>query len=285
MTAADRPTMSKFEPLYDAHAIDQMGIVVQVSQPLEFEQLELAVKASDQFKSESELPVSHPIQSFSVGFAVGGAASPQTPAIRRAGQSLQKLLPDGTPALELRIEPQRIGLIVRRYTRWADIRSLATKYLGGLLGHYISRRTLQSVSLAYTDRFFWDGNSEDAQPSSLLRENAKYLAPHVLHETDLWHSHSGRFVKVDAKIKRLVQVNTDCIDQDLRGVSRRVIAVTTNLADIFGQPGYATLDVPKDAAASFACERLDSLHSESKVMLADVINDQMCKRIGLMESL
>jgi uncharacterized protein (TIGR04255 family) len=272
--------MSKFEPLFDAHAIEQLVLAVQFANPLPSDQLQLAMKATDAF--HADLPVSNPIHTVSFGFAIGQAVAVPSPTLTPNGQHLTtKTASNGQADEELRVETQQITFASRSYTRWADVGGRASKYFSALIPHYSKCGPVRGISLAYVDKFFWDGAEEAADPRLLLREGSRWLAPHILDTPNLWHSHTGLFVRFDDQTRRLININADCVDQLIRGESKRVVSITTNLTDSFGQAGYAVSSVPATELATFVCSRLDLLHGESKSLLTGVITDAMCRRIGL----
>lgn len=271
-------SIGRFEPIHDAHAIEQVAIVVQFSRQLDDEQLTAAVAAAGQFKDE--LPGAAEIQA--VAITLGGAI-PVMPPMPNAigGRIMNRVRPDGVVESELRMERATLVFRTTTYTRWADFWGQARRYFGSLLPIYAPGGEIGAIGLNYVDKFYWNGDAADIRPALLLRQGSRYVSPYVYEARDLWHSHVGAFVRDGQYVKRLVNINLDCSDE-IRPTQRRVIAITTVLTDMLHQPGYGSLDLA-GSAVEFFSERAEQLHTDSKRAFAEVIDEQMCRRIALAE--
>ena len=267
--------MGRFEPIHDAHAIEQVALVLQTARPLDDAQIAGASEAAERFKSE--LPGVAQIQQFSFGFGTIGAL-PRVP-VPFAGRVLTKTRPDGVIESELRLERGAITFRTTAYTRWDAIWAQARRYFETLLPFYVPASEIGAVALNYVDKFYWDGDVTEMRPKALLRPGSPYVCPHVYDARDLWHSHMGSFEAIDEVAKRLLNINLDCNDEN-QPQKRRVVSVTTVLTDMLGQPGYVAPELA-NSGVEFFCERAERLHSGSKSTLAAILDDQMCRRIGL----
>ena len=267
----------RFEPSHDAHAIEQVAIVVQFCRQLDDEQLTAAVAAAGQFKDElpgaAELPA--------VAIALG--AIPVMPRLPNplGGRIMNRMRPDGVVESELRMERTAIVFRTTTYTRWADFWGQTRRYFEALLPIYAPAGEIGAVGLNYVDKFYWDGLAADIRPALLLRQGSRYVSPYIYEAGDLWHSHVGAFVREDQYVKRLVNINLDCSDES-RPTSRRVIAITTVLTDMLNQPGYRSITLA-GSTVEFFSEKAEQLHADSKRAFAEVIDEQMCRRIALTE--
>ena len=122
---------------------------------------------------------------------------------------------------------------------------------------------------------------KDLRVHHLLRIGSRYVAPHVFELTDLWHSHTGAFQRIDDATKRLLNINVDCNDDLTSGVSQQTIAIATILTDMFNQPGYVPTTLAAIDSMDFFEQRLKLLHDHGKDIFGETINDDACKRIGL----
>jgi len=110
------------------------------------------------------------------------------------------------------------------------------------------------------------------------------LCPHIYGADDLWHSHTGKFMRVENNIKRLINLNIDCLDErDASGEDQRAVKIATVITDSFNQPDYDATSIEPQSVENFVDEHMDKLHKFSKQTLAGIICDDMCKRIGLFE--
>lgn len=275
----DQKIKERFEPLHEAHAIEQVLFVVQISPALDDRALAEARKIAGQFRSE--LPGSTEIQGFAMAIGGPGPMTP-IPTGPMVGSVFHRTRPDGTIENELRIERASVTFRTTSYTRWDAVWTQASKYLSALVPHYLSRASLSALSLNFVDKFVWAGEVGRAGAGLLLRSGSNYLCPHIFAAEDLWHSHTGVFLRPNDATKRLLNINVDCLDQSQPDGQRRVVGITTVLTDFLNQPGYtATVVSPDDR--SFIDHRMKQLHNFSKETFGNIINDDMSKRIALID--
>ena len=270
-----------FEPLHDAHAIEQVVFAVQFLGPLD----------ESTFKEASDIldPITGDLPKKSVAgipnlvaFTIGDQAAPLSmlppAALGRVYQSFQ---PDGTIGTEVRLDRGSMVFRTTLYTRWAATWSRAQKYFGAVIPKCVPKTRIAGVSLNYVDKFIWTGDPAECRPANLLEPKSKYLCPHVYDSEDLWHSHTGAFSRVDNQTKRLLNVNVDYIDERKGDVQRRMISIGTALSDLTNQPDYAPLDIAEKDAISFIDSKMQHLHDFGKIIFANIVNDEMSKRIAL----
>jgi len=269
-----------FEPVHDAHAIEQAAFLVQFSQPIEISRFNDATKAFKQkfgTGDTAELPGNQAL--LHVAFQIGSVPSSS------AGNTAHQFLRTSAAGIienELRMELSSIVFRTSTYTRWANISAQVSRYMGMLLPYYNSAQ-IASVGFTVVDKFVWQGAIDSCNPSLLLRNGSPYVCPHVLKERGLWHSHTGMFIRYNNFTKRLLNLNLDCLEESSStGELRNVISVTTVVTDTFNQPGYDTsAPLPDGKVMGFVDQKMDELHTYSKQVFADTVNDNTCQRIAL----
>lgn len=272
----------QFVPLHDAHAIEQVLMVLQMAQPLDAETFKSVRKTAEQFSgAEGELPGKSEIQRLVMAFGQDPSIAGQMPQAETHGLMLSRTAPNGVIETELRIEPASITFRTTTYSRWQSIWEQANRYFQALTGIYAEKNAISAISLNYIDKFVWSGDPTKCSPKQILKAQSPYIAPHVYSQTDLWHSHTGAFLRVDAQTKRLLNVNIDFLHEEPIAGSRKVIGISTVLTDMFNQPGYDSLVLPPVDASAFVANRMKSLHDYSKLVFADVISEDMGKRVAL----
>lgn len=272
--------VGQFEPLHDAHAIEQIQIIIGFSEPLGPEKISHVREAMNAF--QDELPGETLLQSISllVEQSPGATASASTQS-QPNGFARLRAGPDAAIQTEVRIEPTAIRVRTTVYTRWATIWAQIGQYLRTIVGTFVENSKVTSVSLVFVDKFVWNGQADQCKPASLLRAASRHLCPHVFTAPDMWHSHTGAFSYADRHTKRLMNVNVDYLEEPGLKGPRRVVGIATVLTDMFNQPELEPLHIlPGDAFSSLE-ERLGQLHDVSKDIFADVISDAMCDRIAL----
>jgi uncharacterized protein (TIGR04255 family) len=264
----------RFEPLHEAHAIEQVIFVVQIDRPLDDTNIAAIYKVAEQF--QPELPGRVEIQGFALTIGSRGPSGPIS-----AGRVFSRTRPDGTTESELRVERDSVTFRTSLYTRWNEIWGQARKYFDAIVPMYVGQANISGISLNYVDKFLWVGVPAECRPNILLRPESIYLCPYVYNVQDLWHSHTGAFMRVSNETKRLLNVNVDCLDENRPNGIQRVVAITTVLSDLINQPGYAPSQVAANAATEFLDTRMRQLHDFGKEVFGKIINDDMCRRIAL----
>ena len=191
--------MPGFKPIHDAHAIERVSIGIQFVEPLNETDFKTIRELASTFKDD--LPRQVEIQGMMVSFGPPGRSpDPSFPG----GFLLQDMERDGSISSELRVETASMTYGTDTYNRWQDVWSKAKKYFNILIPQFLSYSKIVSINLTYVDKFVWDGEISECQPSLLLRNNSEYICSHVYNSGELWHTHTGKFVGVEGKYKRLL---------------------------------------------------------------------------------
>ena len=265
-----------WEPIHDAHAIEQVAFVLQMAQPIEEAPFARAREVAKQFKNESDLPGQRDIQRLAFSF---GAQTPLPPP--SVPLVLQRISADGTPEKELKIDSESITFKTFRYTRWNEAWLQARRYFEELVPIYAASGMAVGISLNYIDKFKWAGNLNECKTNLLLRHGSNYLCPHIFESDDFWHSHTGAFIRTNQTTKRLLNVNVDYLDEIRPDETQRIVAITTVLTDLMNQPGYDETEVNANNAINLLDGRMQELHLFGKKVFSNIISDDMCKRIAL----
>lgn len=270
--------LGHFEPIHEAHAIEQVLFALQFERPLRDSGLEKARGFAEEFKEE--LPGRAEIQGVTFAIGAGGPVG-SIPALPSSGVIRSRTAPDGTIENELRVEPASLTFRTTIYSRWKDVWSRSRKYFGAIAPAYISESRLTGISVNFVDKFIWTGSPEECKPSEMLRPGSDYLSPHVYGLKNLWHNHTGAFLRIDEKTKRLLNVNVDLLDENQPNGLRRVLIVRTVLTDLLNQPGYEASAVAAANIVDFVDTHIQDLHAFGKIVFGNIINDEMSKRIAL----
>lgn len=270
-----------FEPIHDAHAIEHVVFVLQIDPPLDDARFVEVRKNAEQFMGD--LPGRVDMQALMrLAIGIPGVAVPAA-SPSPFGTAFNRSRPDGTVENELRIDRNSITFRTLLYTRWDAVWKQARKYFDVLVPKYVLQSRITGMSLNYVDKFIWIGDPSECKPTQLLRTGSKYLAPHVFELSDFWHSHTGAFLRSDQQTKRLLNINVDYLEENLPENNRRVVAITTILTDMMNQPNYSALEVTPDTATEVLSTHMQELHAFGKMTFANIINDEMSKRVALID--
>lgn len=282
--------MGAFEPIHDAHAIEQVAMAIQLVAPLDDMMFALALARTEALREVFPRVMDLPgggIQLIGAGqqIAIQAVQFPNVISQQQqvsGGRIFGKYRSNGSVESELRVERTSVSYRSSAYTSWRDVWKIAKGYFNCVIPIFAEASIpLLGISLNYVDKFRWNGPMDDIRVQNLLRTGSRYVAPHVFDLKDLWHSHTGAFQRMDDETKRLLIINIDCNDDMSTGVSQRTIAIATILTDMFNQPGYGPKTLSEPASMDFFEHRLKLLHDHGKEIFGETINDDMCKRIGL----
>ncbi len=114
---------------------------------------------------------------------------------------------------QVQISPLLIAYRTWRYVSWnwqlSRIRTLLSPALRLTSGVIFTN----SIRLEYLDRFRFEGDTERAMASGVLKDDSTWVAPHIFSRSDLWHSHSGAYLSDDGPTKRIQQVHVETVNE------------------------------------------------------------------------
>lgn len=211
------------------------------------------------------------------------------------GFTFDSLKPDGAIERSITLVGNKISIMRADYESWdktwGEVRGLFMLMLPALL----ERSAVIGFHLEYHDRFVWDGERDRFRPEMVFRRGSQWLTPNVFETEELWHSHHGFFEYrnqpckhqllnvVEAQMLPIEDTANDsgnALAADVKLKHRVIHGVVraggppeeTNAVEaIFGTEGGAGL------IDTCMCE----MHDENKLILAQLINDEMCDRIKL----
>lgn len=198
-----------------------------------------------------------------------------------ASLSYEALMRDGNPEFGLRIEGNAIMYLIGRYTRWDDMWPNASSALKRVLGLVSRENKVRSYATEYTDLFRALGSYADFQIGGIIRPECRFLAPHVYTQSLNWHSHTGYFEELKEPVshRALHRINVDLRDnasEKSRDLS--VVLFHSIMGNV--EPFGDTAALP-EAIEARGIENFRALHDMDKAILREILNDDMCTRIGL----
>jgi uncharacterized protein (TIGR04255 family) len=270
-----------FEPVHDAHAIEQVTFSLQFTRHLDDAAI-TRLQAECAARLGTDLPGKHEIRSIGVSVGPQGLVPIAGAASAPDGFLRMRVSPTGAVEKELRVERGGTSFRTTTYTRWAAVWADARRCFEVVMGSLPADVGLVAHSLQYVDRFDWSGTPSECRAAELIAPGSEFVAPYVFRSEDLWHSHFGAFMRLDEFTKRLLLVNLDALDEASQdGISRRSVRITTGVTDLLSQPGYRERVVPAGEVIRYLDERQDGAHTVLKNVIGDILNDGMRRKIGI----
>jgi uncharacterized protein (TIGR04255 family) len=279
--------MSVIRPAKDVHAIDSVVFGVTFDSPLNIGALNAIDTHHSKFKDELPrrsqahgltLPFQPPLNvNPQVTMQALGMVPMQTGIV---GLMFDSLAPNGNVVRGMSITMNQLEIIRADYKNWSNTWPEIRALLRIVMPICLQNRSIMSVSVVYSDKFFYNGDYSDFRADMILQRGSPYVPPHVFDRKLNWHSHTGWFEDGSAPFQHrlLTHVNIDLLDQD--NFSERLVQInlshTADRINFLGDPISERDDgaTPLDALFSH-------LHSFDKQILSRILNLETCRLIDL----
>jgi uncharacterized protein (TIGR04255 family) len=269
-----------WRPIQEQHAIVAVGAVIQFREELSQRVLRKVVATAEEAAFAQGLRSRSRTNSLQVQIGeLGRAEKIETPAggymftsLSRAGDD--ESVPD-TVSEQLVLESHRVLYRTMIYPSWGKVVDKLKTLFVPAVRIALEVAAPQSYRLEYLDRFWFDGDPEDALAEQLLTTESKFLPPHIFGSRTQWHVHTGSYVGLN----QVLQINADCIDRDdIVGVDtpRRSVNLVTALEQRFPSDEASDGLTAEDVLDGFI-----QMHGDLKNVLRDIISPEMSEAIHL----
>ncbi|HKR92649.1 hypothetical protein [Novosphingobium sp.] len=261
--------MSQYRPINDDHAVENVDFQLIFDGNVAPALFSLAQANHHEWREE--------LPALQVGALQGVEGLPAT---FTAGLAFSYLRPDGSPAWQMRFDPQTLTVTCGRYTRWvrvwSDARSLLEKALGLFAkDESLSARKIAAIRLQVGDRF--EVPETEWSPDGLLRRDGEYLPLAVFGAGAVWHNNTGWFEQEHGLGAILHNLNV--------ASSRKEALIPTSSLITIGLTHLQELRVKDHVDVSAALETLDAImehfHQSNKQLVSKVLVEAACDQIGL----
>ncbi|WP_394754370.1 TIGR04255 family protein [Crenothrix sp.] len=262
-----------YRPINGAHAIVEVVFFVQFSP--EFNQATRTKLASLEFDLKNDLPKAEQIKKVAFQFASGHHPSVQSSDEELLGVVLQGLKEDGSVEWMLRTTENTIAIHCLDYTTWAEVSTKAEGFLKKAFAHMgDSNSSLAVVGLKYVDKFICHDISDQPNLSELFKNDTPHVVKTAFYNDGLWHSNSGWFDKLD-ELQCLNQLNIDASFMDANENKPIEISIDHTVIAIIGNGNCS------EPILELNLDFMSKLHLKNKKVLADLLTEDMQKRINL----
>jgi uncharacterized protein (TIGR04255 family) len=277
-----------WEPLHESHSIEVAAVAVNFREVLTEISWRKTVRDAETVCRTAGITEKTAMNAVQFTIGAGGAPGPATPsqvdamvftrsaAVDVPGVGLQKAMLE-----TFSVSRSGLNYQTTAYTRWdafySRMRSLMRSPLHGAL-HAVSTANLR---IEYKDSFRFRGDGPPVA-SDLLNRASPLIAPHVLNNEKLWHSHTGFFEDAEGCEARLVQINIDANLATRLGETEqfRTVSILTAVQNNFAVVPPDDLD-NEDDQVTFQLDMFDSLHLRSIELFKQIISDETAARVGM----
>jgi hypothetical protein len=277
-----------WKPIHENHAIEVMAVVLTFAEPLPDRLFRNILRACEDAAFTAGLKSRHS-RSGSVRVTVTPEGMASAVPGGASGLLFNRLFEadDGSPipgkvAEQLQVDPNSIVYRTWSYVSWGWQLDRMRSIMSEGMKMFSAATSLATLRLEYLDRFQWVLTQGPADVDRLLRRESPYIAPSIFDATDLWHSHTGKFLPSASLTKRLQQVHIDALEGVVGGPVEgenhpvRWVNIVTARED-----RIPVVDIDAEVPNPDIFGMLDEFHEELKDLLGSVIRGDVAQRIYL----
>ena len=260
------------------NALKRVAFVIALSQPfteVDFDKVDIFWKNN----WRSELPKRSQARAV---YMRADMPSNQFQPQQLVGLNYEALQKDGTVETGISFDGHNIILAIGKYDTWEKEWPAACMILEQALQLKPENAMIMSLAIEYFDLFEAKGGYDDFVPEGFLRKDSKYVPPYIFYEKENWHFHTGYFERHEnpAPHRVLHRINADLKDNDEN--STRELALTLFHQISPTRTPWVSENPLADEIVTRGVQNFPNLHEIGKTVLRNVLNDDMCKKIGLM---
>jgi hypothetical protein len=212
LMATNIPTT--ISPIHKAHSVACLNYIIQLSRPIAPAELEALQPAFDSLSDE--LPLHLQLTSARVDLH-NGVGQAQT---EKAGESCQRLAPDGQPQWALNTAESRIAAQCTDFQQWQSDWQRAKRLLDVICTPLsIIAPGIGVVALIHSilHQFVSTEDVKAYDCRSLFKEGCRFLTRQVEDSGPIWHVHQGWFepleVPIRGRLLHIVNIGTTIMDR------------------------------------------------------------------------
>lgn len=254
-----------WSPLHPDHSIDRVRLVFRFSQNLPDKTIMKLGKQIEEIQSDLGLTTKNYRDSNTI------VIGPTGPEDQYGWHILRGDSPSG-PLEVMALHRHALVYETGDYTRWKYFIERLEKVVHSTLKPCLEIVDLNHLILEYIDRFVYDGEADEASPTSLIRDIDHWLPDEALAGQRLWHLHRGWFETYDG-VNLLINQNFDCQEGDVpeRGRTKSVqIYTKVEFRDKLSEVDFDGIGT-----------RLNSMHKRSNEVFGSMLLDGILDKIGL----
>ena len=262
-------------PIAGNNAIQNVAFAIEWQAELSSSELQL-IHTAIESELKHDFPIQLPQHHQKISFVSDtNSAHKITPSVELGGFLYEKRSQYSTnPTRSISLSKQSLIVLINEYSRWDNVWPDVNRYFSIIL-RQLKNAAIANIGLQYSDVFVWKDDPKQLRLQEVFKPNSKFLTPNVLLVDGLWHSHHGYIVELDNPVpnSRLDNVNVNLIND--AGVLS--IQITTSHRATLKNVIWST----SDQVMSIIDQVTNSLHTENKLVMTELLSDELCKKIKL----
>lgn len=269
-----------FEPSKGSHALIETVFFVQFSPEIEVEAFTRIDAGSADIVAQ--LPRKTEMKRFQLLLTPDGG---QAATDMLGGLEFARIAPNGEVSWLLRLSPDSLSVHCLDYTRWDEVWTEARNLLLMALGKVPSGVGIAGVGLKNVDRFSYAGDMTAYRIEELFRHPSRYIAGVVYEAGQRWHCHTGWFASLDdvgdeilKQHEVLNQLNLSSGQEVNPTGANTFVNIDHNMLVRSNQVGELGISSGRH---DWLDNLMSRLHFDNKKVLADILTDEVGRRINL----
>lgn len=266
-------------PINPAHAIERVRVIVKFRENIPGKISRQMSEMVAKLRHETRLAGPLPLNNFNIALQVDLEGQPVIAAQKSTGVQgwqFSRNSAAGETIEQIAVSGDQIIYETVEYRRWITFKQRFSKIIGGIFDLTSQLLDIDTISLEYFDRFFFDGPVHDAAPTELLVGMEHILQKDALSGRTIWHLHRGWYEDAGSG-DVLVNQNFDVTEvvPPNRKEPARMIAIYTKIdlrADM-----YKVEDKP-------VMLQLDFLHELSKEYFKSALQPKILSSVGISDT-
>jgi len=212
-----------------------------------------------------------------------------------SGFTFDSLRPDGTVERSISLSDKNLSITRGDYESWQKTWDNTRELFSLFLPVLLERLNISAFHLEYHDRFIWEGERPGFRADMIFRRESRFIVSNIFYVRDLWHSFHGYFDYLDKpydhQLLNIVEVQILPSENVGLDASLGLVAeIRLKHRTMHGveSPGGRYKQI-KQADEAFGTDDgtglldgyMHEMHDKDKWLLARLINDEMCSKIGL----
>jgi uncharacterized protein (TIGR04255 family) len=263
-----------WKPLHEKHSIERVRIEIRFQDALPPKLVTTIGEKSDQRMVALGFGPRSSRSTTRIDLSVSADGQP-TPKTEQAvvGWQCVRLGFDGAPLEALVPEPGGLVYETTEYSRWTVLLERVELVARDVLTQVDAMTAVSLLLLDYSDRFFFDGQTDSASPIGAVRsEIAETFPPEVQSGKEMWHLYRGWFTG-EGKERLLMIQNLDIqVGETKTGADMRSLQVFTRTEKREAFSGLEADQLHSDLAV---------MHSSCKAAFKWVLSDALRDKVGL----
>lgn len=278
LSSKDAAEQMTWRPITTAHAIERVRFIAQFKQQVSAKMARSMSDAVSKQKADTRLDGPSPMTTINLGLQVGPdgkqfLAAP--PMANDVGWQFIRKAANGMPQEVVAMQDNSLMYETSDYRRWTTFRQRFEKVVAPLLA-IVSTLDVETISLEFFDRFYFDGPPSDALPADLINGIVGLVPEEAASGRSLWHVHRGWFERTE-KGSFLINQNFDSVDANPvpAGPTRRFVSILTK-----AEARSTHYQVDEEAIEPL----LDKLHARTKLYFMRAVRPEVLAAVGIADA-